>query len=143
MMLTDIQREVVLTLAEHNLNKSKTAKAMYLHRNTVVYHIDSIKRITGFDPTTFSGMEKLLWRLGDEKIKRELLPCPFCGGDVVMEVKDATQRSGGFNGFVRCTCCPIGIVTPRTKTKIEAEECALSIWNRRVKQTKIKVDGDE
>ena len=39
---------------ENNLNVSQTSRALFLHRNTLMYRLDKIKRITGLDIKNFS-----------------------------------------------------------------------------------------
>lgn len=53
-------RQVILTLADADLNVNETARRLFLSRNTVEYHIEKIKRRTGLDPTKFHGLCKLL-----------------------------------------------------------------------------------
>ena len=53
-------RQVILTLADADLNVNETARRLFLSRNTVVYHIEKIKRHTGLDPTKFHDLCKLL-----------------------------------------------------------------------------------
>ena len=131
MMLNDNQRNVILALVDNNLNVSEVARIMHYHRNTIVYHIETVKKMTGLDPMTFSGMERLLWRLADEAAERELKNCPFCGGEA--SVKITPVDGGGFKGSVRCSDCTVSVVTPKHKTRMESEECATAMWNRRVK----------
>lgn len=40
---------------ENNLNISETARKMYLHRNTLVYRIDKLMKLTGMDVTNFDS----------------------------------------------------------------------------------------
>ena len=131
MMLNEIQCEIILTLADTSLCVAETARKMHFHRNTIKYHIDLTKRDTGLDPLNFADMEKLLWLIADEAAERELKKCPFCGGDAVVEITPI--KTGGFRATVRCTGCPVGIVTPKNNTRVDAEECATAMWNRRVK----------
>ncbi len=48
-----------LCLFENNLNVARTAEKLYMHRNTLIYRIKKIKRLTGlnvcdfYDATTF------------------------------------------------------------------------------------------
>ena len=35
---------------DNNLSITKTAKALYVHRNTLLYRLENIKKITGLDP---------------------------------------------------------------------------------------------
>ena len=39
---------------ENNLNVSETSRALFAHRNTLMYRLDKIKRITGLDLKNFS-----------------------------------------------------------------------------------------
>lgn len=38
---------------ENNLNVSETARQLYIHRNTLVYRLEKIKRLTGLELTSF------------------------------------------------------------------------------------------
>ncbi|MDQ0340057.1 carbohydrate diacid regulator [Caldalkalibacillus uzonensis] len=47
-----------------NLNLAKTAKALYVHRNTLIYRLKKIKQDTGYDPQNFEDAVTLqiaLW----------------------------------------------------------------------------------
>jgi hypothetical protein len=48
---------------EENLNLTDTARALFIHRNTLLYRIDKIQKITGFDLRKFSDsfIFKLAW----------------------------------------------------------------------------------
>ena len=52
--------KIILALADNRMNVSSVAVALFMHRNTVVYHIEKIKRITGLDPTDFHDLCKLV-----------------------------------------------------------------------------------
>ncbi len=45
--------ETVQSLFDNNLNLSVTARELYTHRNTLVYRLDKIKKISGFDLKAF------------------------------------------------------------------------------------------
>ena len=45
--------DTVHALFENNLNLSVTARELYTHRNTLVYRLDKIKKISGFDLRSF------------------------------------------------------------------------------------------
>lgn len=60
---TDVK--IILALAEHRMNASKAAVVTHMHRNTVTYHIERIKRITGLDPTEFYDLCELLKIVGE------------------------------------------------------------------------------
>ena len=38
---------------ENNLNVSETSRQLYIHRNTLVYRLDKIQKITGLDLRMF------------------------------------------------------------------------------------------
>jgi sugar diacid utilization regulator len=61
MRLSAEQRETLAALCSHNLNISETARALYIHRNTLLYRLDKLKETTGLDPRQFS--DALLLRL--------------------------------------------------------------------------------
>lgn len=58
--LTRTDIEIILALADNNLNESAVARSRFMHRNNVVYHINKIKRITGLDATKFYDLCKLI-----------------------------------------------------------------------------------
>jgi len=48
-MLMDEIGEIVEVFLKNNMNITESAKSMYLHRNTLLYKIEKIKKITGYD----------------------------------------------------------------------------------------------
>ncbi len=51
-----LDQETLLTIQkffENNLNVSETARQLYVHRNTLVYRLDKIKKLTGLDLREF------------------------------------------------------------------------------------------
>lgn len=51
-----LDNETMLTIQkffENNLNVSETARQLYIHRNTLVYRLEKIKRLTGLELTNF------------------------------------------------------------------------------------------
>lgn len=58
--MTDLDAEVILALADNGLNITQAANSIYRHRNTVVYHVNAIKRETSLNPTDFWDMQKLV-----------------------------------------------------------------------------------
>ena len=50
---TGINEEFVIGFAEANLNVSLAAKLMFLHRNTMLYKLNKLKELTGFDLREF------------------------------------------------------------------------------------------
>ncbi len=45
--------QTVLTFIQNNLNMSETARQLYLHRNSLLYRIERIKELTGYDIRVF------------------------------------------------------------------------------------------
>lgn len=129
-VLNDLQRDVILALADYDLNIGKTAEELHYHRNTITYHVGVIKKKTGYDALTFYGLERLLWMLADEEARLELEHCPMCDGEVSM--KTTYVEGGGCRGTVRCNECKLTVTTPKCATKAEAEDLARAMWNRRV-----------
>lgn len=58
--LTERDVQIVLTFAKNNMNVSKTAQELFFHRNTVVYHLDKVERMTGLNPFKFYDLMKLV-----------------------------------------------------------------------------------
>lgn len=54
------QAETIVSLAKNNMNARATARAMYVHYQTVMYNIKMIRRNTGLDPLNFYDLQKLL-----------------------------------------------------------------------------------
>lgn len=48
-------------LVDSNLNLSEAARNLYMHRNTLLYKIDKIKKITGLDPSKLKDLMSLYW----------------------------------------------------------------------------------
>lgn len=53
-------KAIIIALAEHNMRIGEAAEAVFMHRNTVVYHFEKIKRLTGLDPRNFYDLIKLV-----------------------------------------------------------------------------------
>ena len=59
---------------ENNLNLSEAARKLYIHRNTLVYRLEKVQRLTGFDLREFDDavtlkLMMLLSRNGNTTIK--------------------------------------------------------------------------
>lgn len=55
-----LEAEIIVKLAENHLDISPTGRAMYLHPNTIKYHIRKIQKQTGKNPRDFYDMCELL-----------------------------------------------------------------------------------
>ena len=58
--MTQLDMEVILALVDSNMNASSAARKMYVHRNTVEYHIAKVRKETGLNPKEFRELAKLL-----------------------------------------------------------------------------------
>ncbi len=66
---TIFDREMLMTvkvLFEHNLNISSAARALYVHRNSLIYRIDKLLNQTGLDIRNFEDAVMLRILLSDE-----------------------------------------------------------------------------
>lgn len=50
----------VISLFENDLNVSQTARAMFMHRNTLNYRLNKVRDITGLNPCSFIDAVELL-----------------------------------------------------------------------------------
>ena len=62
--MNDLEARIILLMADCDMKITEVAKVMYVHRNTVVYHIDKIKRKTGLNPTKFYDLCELVKMVG-------------------------------------------------------------------------------
>ena len=56
-------REMMSTLRclfDNDLNVSATARALFMHRNTLIYRLNKVRTITGLDPCSFDDAVELL-----------------------------------------------------------------------------------
>ena len=51
---------IVVAMANHNMNVTNVARAIFMHRNTVTYHLDKVKQQTGLDPRRFYDLVELV-----------------------------------------------------------------------------------
>lgn len=61
--ISNREKDVIFALAENKLNVSEVARKLFLNRNTVLYHVGEIKRISGFNPLDFYDLQKLIERV--------------------------------------------------------------------------------
>lgn len=61
----------------------------------------------------------------------KLKPCPFCGGEAVLESYNARK---GFEACIQCNGCTAYVPTITYDTEEEAIEKAIKAWNRRVNE---------
>lgn len=62
--LTPSQIELVRLMADYDLNMTAVSRVMDCHRNTVVYRLDGIMKITKYDPRVFYDLVELIGLVG-------------------------------------------------------------------------------
>lgn len=78
--------EIIEAMCDNDLNLSKVARALFQHRNTIVYHLDKIKKNTGLDPRKFYELVKLKEMADNYSVffieeKKRL--CKMCGNQII------------------------------------------------------------
>lgn len=58
--MTEHQSEIIKSFADCNMNISATAVIMNYHRNSILYHMEKIRKETGLNPRNFHDLVKLL-----------------------------------------------------------------------------------
>lgn len=61
--MTPFEIELIKTYAACDMNAVQTGKQLYVHKSTVVYHFENIRRKTGLDPRRFNNLVELLLRI--------------------------------------------------------------------------------
>ena len=76
-----LEEELVRTAAallENRLNGAETARQLYIHRNTLTYRLDKIKKLTGWDLRRFEdaaaySLAMMIAQVGKEKSDGSIL----------------------------------------------------------------------
>lgn len=69
--LTDLDICVVLAFADNDMDATKTGRKLFMHRNTIQYHLDVTLEKTGLSPTKFYDLIKLVEMLKEQEGKDE------------------------------------------------------------------------
>lgn len=59
---------IVIAMANHNMNVTDVARAIFAYRNTVLYHLNKVKQQTGLDPRRFYDLVELV-RMAQEVLE--------------------------------------------------------------------------
>lgn len=59
---------IVIAMANHNMNVTDVTRAIFAHRNTVLYHLNKVKQQTGLDPRRFYDLVELV-RMAQEVLE--------------------------------------------------------------------------
>lgn len=63
--LTDVDVRVVRAFANNNMDVTKTGRELFLSRNTVKYHLESVGKKLGLNPLKFYDLVELVGILGE------------------------------------------------------------------------------
>lgn len=66
MEISEKEREIILEFAKCDMKAAPVGRNLYMNRNTVVYHLDKVKKRTGIDYRSFYGLVKLVKLAGGE-----------------------------------------------------------------------------
>ena len=58
--ITKLDAEIILAYAEYDMNALEVARQIYVHPNTVDYHLNKVKRVTGLNPYRFYDLHELV-----------------------------------------------------------------------------------
>ena len=70
MELSEDRCKIIIALADNKMNVSEVSRQLYMHRNTVAYHINRIRQITGKDPLNFYDLYRLVMLAKEERGRR-------------------------------------------------------------------------
>ena len=65
--LTDVDIRVVLAFADNNMSVVETGRKLFMHRNTIQYHLDVTGEKTGLSPMKFYDLVKLVGMLKERR----------------------------------------------------------------------------
>jgi carbohydrate diacid regulator len=63
MTMDDLDYKIIVLLAECRMNVMEVSRRVYMHRNTVVYRLRKIRKITGKDPLNFYDLHDLVQKV--------------------------------------------------------------------------------
>lgn len=58
--MTIIQAQIILAMADNDMNIAQVSKDLYFHRSSVIYQLDRIARETGKDARVFRDLVELV-----------------------------------------------------------------------------------
>ena len=58
--MNELHKQIILACAKNNMRVGAVARELYMHRNTVMYHLKQIKKESGFDPQNFFDLRMLV-----------------------------------------------------------------------------------
>jgi hypothetical protein len=115
--MNDLQKAMVIALAENNMDETKAARETNYHRNTCVYHFGRIYEQTGLNPRCFFDLVKLYEMATGESIMEHMTTkeaiaylqpiadnTSLSGYQAALKVAMEAMRERD-NGVIRCKDC--------------------------------------
>lgn len=62
-MMDELDRDILITLVESGMNQSEVARRLHVHRNTVVYRLNKMRKTTGLNPLNVYDLIELIKRI--------------------------------------------------------------------------------
>lgn len=90
--LSERQMEVIRSMAKNGMRLTDVATELYRHRNTVAYHVEAIKGITGKDPMIFSDLVSLLREIGEMPGEVNVVLCKGCKCSRPLDREDPFEK---------------------------------------------------
>ena len=59
-MITQLDMDVLVAFAQNGMVASRASRQLFMHRNTVEYHLEKVKAHTGLDPRNLFQLAELL-----------------------------------------------------------------------------------
>lgn len=69
-MMDELDRDILITLVESGMNQSEVARKLYVHRNTIAYRLNRIRKTTGLDPLNVYDLIEIIRRMKGENNER-------------------------------------------------------------------------
>lgn len=76
--LTDLDKEIILAMADCNMCDSKVSRKLYVYRTTVGYRAKRIKEVTGLNIKNFYELCSLVSMLKDDGSLTNVVRCKNC-----------------------------------------------------------------
>lgn len=61
--MDELDRDILITLVESGMNQSEVARRLHVHRNTVVYRLNKMRKTTGLNPLNVYDLIELIRRI--------------------------------------------------------------------------------
>ena len=77
--IESLDQETLFTIQrffENNLNVSETSRGLFVHRNTLVYRLEKIKKLTGLDLREFD--DAIVFKVPVQQSGQILISCRLC-----------------------------------------------------------------